>query len=200
MALAPLLNTGDVVVDLETTLPGEEVSSHQQVVERCHTNQLEELSDGLRDDGVLQVVGLHRAENAVKQAEQVVHAVSGGRVRLKKLAQESAAFVGNEARERLGLNDGRDNHLLQLLLQHLHPSVVDVKFQALKIVLDNLQKSVVLVVVRLLGLVPVLSEEHEGQHLVHVGQPESARVDGLIAIVLHHLLLDGLHNVGQEAL
>ncbi len=78
--------------------------------------------------------------------------------------------------------------------------MVDVELETLKVVLDNLEQAIILVVVRLLRLVPVLREEDKREHLVHVGKPEGARVDGLVAVVLHDLLLDRLHDVGEEAL
>jgi len=35
---------------------------------------------------------------------------------------------------------------------------------------------------------------------MNVGQPKGSWVDRLIAIVLHNLLLDGLHHISQEPL
>ena len=89
---------------------------------------------------------------------------------------------------------------MQLLLEHLHPCVVDVELEALQVVLNDLEQAIVLVVVGLLLLVPVLGEEHEREHLVNVRQPERTRVDSVIAVVLHDFLLDRLHNVGEETL
>lgn len=34
VALTPLLDTGDVIVDLQPTLPGEEITTHQEIIER----------------------------------------------------------------------------------------------------------------------------------------------------------------------
>ena len=200
MALAPFLYPGDVVVDLQTTLPGQEMSAHEQIVEGRDANQPQKLGDRLRDDRVLQEVRLHRLEDVVHEAEEVVHRVRRHGVGLQQLAQEPIVLDRDEARQRLRLDDGRHDHLDQLLLQRLHPGVVDVELETLEVVLDDLQQTFVLVVVRLLRLVPVLGQEHERQHLVHVRQPERARVDGVVAFVLHHLLLDRLHDVGQETL
>jgi hypothetical protein len=77
MALAPLLNSGDVVVDLQPTLPGEEVPPHEKVVESRHTYKTEQFRDRLSDDRIFQIVGLHCPEDIVQQTQQVVHAVRG---------------------------------------------------------------------------------------------------------------------------
>ena len=53
VTLAPLLNTRDVVVDLQTALPGEEVPPHEQVVESRHSDQTKKLRHCLGDDAVL---------------------------------------------------------------------------------------------------------------------------------------------------
>lgn len=65
MALTPLFDARDVIIDLQATLPGEEVASHQEIIEGSDTNKAQQLSDGLRNDRVLQVVRLHGAEDAV---------------------------------------------------------------------------------------------------------------------------------------
>ena len=63
------------------------------------------------------------------KTEKVVHAVCRRVVRWQQFAEEAVAFVRNKAGQRLGLDDGGHDHLMQLLLQHLHPGVVDVELQ-----------------------------------------------------------------------
>ena len=96
MALTPLLDTGDVIVDLQTSFPREEVAAHEQVVESGYANKTQELVDCLCDDRVFQVVSLHGAENIIQKCQQIVHAVRRLRVRLEELAKETAALVGDE--------------------------------------------------------------------------------------------------------
>lgn len=86
MALAPLLNTGYVIVDLQAPLPREEVSPHQEIVESGDTHELEELSDRLYDDAILEIEGLHCLVGIVQKAQEVVHAVCGVVVGRKKLS------------------------------------------------------------------------------------------------------------------
>ncbi len=52
VALAPLLDAGDVVVDLQASLPREEVPAHEQVVKGRDADQAEQLRDRLGDDGI----------------------------------------------------------------------------------------------------------------------------------------------------
>lgn len=99
VALAPLLNASDVVVDLQTTLPREEVSPHEKIVECRDTNKAQQLGHRLGDNRILQEVGLHGLENIVQKAQEVVHAESWSRVCLEQLAQESVALIGNKPRK-----------------------------------------------------------------------------------------------------
>ena len=78
--------------------------------------------------------------------------------------------------------DAWNDHLVELLLEDLHPGVVDIEFQALEVMLNDLQEAVILVVIGLLGLIPVLGQEDEGQHLVHVGQPEDTGYDSIFSL------------------
>lgn len=155
MTFAPLLNPSNVVVDLKTTLPRQEVSPHEEIIECSHSDQPQKLSHGLSDDGVFQVECLHRLVDVVEQGQQIVHAESWLVGRLQQLAEEPVVFIGDKAGQRLRLNNGRHDHLVELLLQHLHPSMIDVELQTLQIMLDDLQQAIVFEVVGLLRLVPV---------------------------------------------
>lgn len=67
VTLAPFFDPCNVVVDLETTLPREEVSTHEQIVEGCHADKSQQFGNGLRNDGVLEVESLHRLEDVVEE-------------------------------------------------------------------------------------------------------------------------------------
>lgn len=75
MALAPLLNAGDIVVDLQTTFPGEKVSPHEEVIECSDTNKSEKLSDRLCYDSLFQIESLHCFVDIVQETEKVIHTV-----------------------------------------------------------------------------------------------------------------------------
>lgn len=113
VTLTPFLNPGDVVIDLQATLPRQEVSAHEKIVEGCNANQFEKFGDRLSDDRVFKVICLHRLEHVVEQTQQVVHTERRRRIALEKLAKEPITFIGNESRKGLRLNDCRDDHLLQ---------------------------------------------------------------------------------------
>ncbi|KAH0294783.1 myosin-2, partial [Aureobasidium sp. EXF-3399] len=99
MALAPFLNSGNVVVDLQTTLPREEVTAHEKVIEGGDTDETKKLGNGLGDDGVLEVECLHSLEDIVEQRKQVVHAKGRCVVGLKKLAEETVALIARKTNE-----------------------------------------------------------------------------------------------------
>ena len=126
VALAPLLNPCDVVVDLQPSLPGQEVASQEKVVEGCNTYELQQFCHCLVDDGLLNVVCPHGLVNLVEQAQEVVHAELRLVVSHQKLGDEPIAIGGDESGKRLRFDDCWDDDLLQLFLQHLHPGVVDV--------------------------------------------------------------------------
>lgn len=86
MALAPLFDTGDIIIDLKTPLPGQEIAAHQEIIERSDAHQPEQLRYGLCYDGILKVVCFHCLEHVVEQTEKIVHAESWGRIALEKLA------------------------------------------------------------------------------------------------------------------
>ena len=69
MTLAPFLDPRDIVIDLEATLPREEVASHKQVVKGRDSYESEKLGQCLRNDRVLEIVGLHRLESVVQEAQ-----------------------------------------------------------------------------------------------------------------------------------
>lgn len=86
VAFAPFFNAGDIVVDLQSTLPREEVSPHEKIVECRDTNKAQQLGHRLCDNRILQEVRLHSLENIVQKTQKVVHAEGWSRVCLQELA------------------------------------------------------------------------------------------------------------------
>lgn len=86
MALAPLFNARYVVIDLETTFPRQEISPHEEIIERSHPDETKKLGDGLNDDGVLEIKCPHGLVDIVQEAEEVVHAIGWVVVRGKKFS------------------------------------------------------------------------------------------------------------------
>jgi len=57
------------------SFPGRKIAPHQEVIEACHSNQLEQLCDDLLQDGFLHVVALQTFPNLVEEVQNVIHAV-----------------------------------------------------------------------------------------------------------------------------
>lgn len=128
-----------------TSFPGAEVASHQQIVEACHANELQELRDDLLCDRFFHVVALQALPDFVQQVEYVIHAVGRLRVGVEKAVEESATSVaGGKARQRLALDEGWNDHLRETLLCLYHPGVVNIVLEAVQIVLDNRDKTLVI--------------------------------------------------------
>ena len=94
VTLTPLLDTGDVVVDLQAALPREEVAAHQQVVKGRDADQAQQFRHRLGDDAILEVIRLHGAEHVVEEAEEVGVDV---------VVAETAVVVEGAKREEPGL-------------------------------------------------------------------------------------------------
>lgn len=75
MALAPLLDAGNVVIDLQATFPGEKVSPHEKVIECSDTDKSEKLSDRLCDYSLFQIESLHCFVDIVQETEKIIHTV-----------------------------------------------------------------------------------------------------------------------------
>jgi hypothetical protein len=52
MTLAPFFNSSDIVIDLKTSFPRQEVPPHEKVVESGNTNQMQEFGHRLCDYGI----------------------------------------------------------------------------------------------------------------------------------------------------
>ena len=57
-----------------TSLPRTEVSPHQEVVEACDANQLQQFNNHLLNDGFFHVVRFKTLEDLVEEVQNVVHA------------------------------------------------------------------------------------------------------------------------------
>ncbi|KAH3682257.1 hypothetical protein WICPIJ_006767 [Wickerhamomyces pijperi] len=73
MGLTPFFNSGHVVVQLQTTFPGQVVSLDDKVVETDVVNVSQQLDDDLVDDLRLNKVVLHGPVNVVEEAQNVIH-------------------------------------------------------------------------------------------------------------------------------
>lgn len=186
-----------------TSLPRAEVPSHEQVVEGVDTNELEKVGDDLLGDRLLDVVALKCFPDLVEDVEDVVHREGRSTVALNKSTEESSSsLVGDEAWQRLALDEGGDNHLSELPLRLLNPGMVDVVLERVEVVLDDLDESLVvlplkrsadaLVVAGSDALENVLfGDANEREELVDVGQPEDTRDDAVV-------VLEGLQVVRQS--
>lgn len=194
-------NASDVVLDLHgfesqhhsgrrrTSLPRAEVAPHDEVVKGDGADQLEQLCHDLLHDALLHVVALEALPDLVEKVEDVIHA----RRRLvaptahADHAREhpATAIRGDEAGQRLGLDQCRDDHLTQLLLDLEHPRVVDVVLEAVEVMLNDANETLVrlpvqfararLVHARGNTLLSVrLGNADEREDLLDVGEPEDA--------------------------
>ena len=170
-----------------TALPRGEVSPHKQVIETCHTNQLEKLRDDLMYDGFLHVVALQAAPYLVEEVQYIIHAERRLRVGVHKTVEESATAIGgSEARQRLAFDKSGNNHLGQPLLRFRHPGVIDVVLKTIQVVLDNRDETFVVFPLKwpYCILLPgtdtlqhvAFSNTNEREHFVDVRQPEDARL------------------------
>lgn len=136
-----------------TPLPRAEVATHDEVVEGDSANELEQLSHDLLHDAFLHVVALETLPNLVEEVENIVHA--GGRLvvvasHADHAREHASTAVGsNEPWQRLRLDEGRNDHLAELLLDFKHPGVVDVILETVKIVLDDADETLICLPVEL---------------------------------------------------
>lgn len=137
------------------------------------------------DDGLLGIVALEALPYLVEDVEHVVHGIGWLLVALQEPVEKPpSTILCDEARQRLRLNEGGHHHLDKLLFGLLHPSVVYVVFQAVKIVLDNGHESLVVFPVEFSSCAVharpnalqnvAFRNADEGVDLVNIRKPEDA--------------------------
>lgn len=141
------------------------------------------------------MVALERLEDLVENVEDVVHGEDDrARRRVHDAVEDPVAALGrDEAGERLRLDEGRNDHLCELLLGFGDPGVVDVVFERVKVVLDHADEALVVGPLERAARPVVgagsnaledvmLGDADEREELVDIGQPEDARVDRVVVL------------------
>jgi hypothetical protein len=75
MRFAPHLDAGNVTIDLQSTLPREQVATHEEVVESNHAHEAKQFGHCLDNDTVFEIVCLHGLVNIVEEGEKIFHAL-----------------------------------------------------------------------------------------------------------------------------
>lgn len=168
--------------NLLTSLPGWEVTSHNQVVKGDCANELEKLSQYLLGHKAFHVIASHGMVDGVQKTEKIIH----GESRLtwsNNLVQEPSSVACDESRKRLALDQSWNSHLVQTTLHLGHPCMEDVILQTLYFIFDSWNEflkfvpsysshAVHRVQVHLL-LKVLLGLTDQGQEFVHITEPES---------------------------
>jgi len=175
-----------------TSLPGAEVPPHQQIVERRHANQLQNLRHDLLRHALLHMIALQRLPHLVEDVEDIVHAERRSGTALDESIEQSRSSLRRlEPRKGLRLDDCWDDHLGEFLLGFGDPGVVDVVLQRIEIVLDDSDELLVVgpfelascsvIFPRVDSFVDVVfGYADEGEEFVDVGEPEDSGDDGVV--------------------
>ena len=147
---APLFETCDVILDLHGAFPRAKVAPHQEVVERRDANHLEQVRNHLLRHTRLDIVALETLPYLVENAQDVVHRVRRRiRARQQAIQQTASRIVGHKARQRLRLYERRHHHLVQPLLDFLHPRVVDIVLERVEVMLDDRHEALIVAPLKL---------------------------------------------------